>query len=96
MTQFNLTVGDSVKIGELTLPILGSLRKVPGESVVFSTLAPRVYMPMPDLDNTKLLGPGSLARYRIYFQLEPDRDMSVLRHRVRRDRRTRRRSIPLG
>lgn len=78
MSQFNLGAGDSVKIGGLTLPILGSLRKIPGESVVFSTLAPRVYMAMSDLDKTQLLGPSSLARYRVYFQLEPDRDRAGL------------------
>ncbi len=78
MTQFNLIVGDSVKIGDLTRPILGSLRKIPGESIVFSTLAPRLYMAMADLDKTQLLGPGSLARYRVYYQLEADRDMAAL------------------
>ena len=83
MTQFELAAGDRVKIGELTLPILGSLRKVPGESLVFSTLAPRIYMPMSELDKTKLLGEGSLVRYRVYYRFPPERDVKQLIREIR-------------
>lgn len=69
LAQFNAKVGDSIKIGELTTRVAGSLLKVPGETVIFATIAPRVYLPMSDLPSTGLLREGSLARHRISFKL---------------------------
>jgi len=71
LTQFNAKVGDTIKLGDLTTRVAGSLLKVPGETVVFATIAPRVYLPMADLPRTGLLREGSLARHRVSFKL-PD------------------------
>ncbi|MSU21762.1 MAG: FtsX-like permease family protein [Pedosphaera sp.] len=85
LAQFGATVGDSVKIGEVTMSIAGSLEKVPGETVAFATIAPRVYMPLVDLEKTKLLGRGSLVRYKIYFQFGSGIDMPKLVEKLRPD-----------
>lgn len=69
LTQFNARVGDVIKLGELTTRVAGSLLKVPGETVLFATIAPRVYLPMSDLPRTGLLREGSLARHRVAFKL---------------------------
>lgn len=71
LLQFDAKVGDVIRIGNLTTRVTGALRKVPGESVAFATLAPRLYLRMADLDATGLLKTGSLARYRVLF-LFPD------------------------
>src|SRR5688500_4431827 len=68
MHQFGARVGDSIKVGELTLPIVGSLLKVPGDNELFASLAPRVYVRMEKLKETALLGDASLARYRRYIR----------------------------
>lgn len=83
LTQFGAKVGQEVRIGKLTLRIAGSLKKVPGESIAFATIAPRVYIPMSDLPRAELLGQGSLVRYRVYFKLHPNVDAEQLVRQLR-------------
>ena len=45
MLQFNIKPGDSIKIGELTLPIMGSLKAIPGSSAISSSVAPPIIIP---------------------------------------------------
>lgn len=76
--QFGLRPGDSVRLGNAEFRILGSLRRVPGDSIAFATIAPRVYLSERDLPSTGLLKPGSLARYRFQFRLPPDTNVGAL------------------
>lgn len=75
MLQFNAQVGDRLKIGEHEFRIAGNLRKIPGETLAFSLISPRVYIPMAYLDRTGLLQKGSLVRYRVYFKFPPNTDV---------------------
>ncbi|MBL9175100.1 MAG: FtsX-like permease family protein [Verrucomicrobiales bacterium] len=81
--QFDLKPGDSVRLGNAEFRILGSLRRVPGDSIAFATIAPRVYLSDRDLPATGLLKPGSLARYRFQFRLPADTDVAALVERWR-------------
>ena len=72
MHQFGLRVGDEVRIGELTLTIVGALLKVPGDNELYASLAPRVLIPLARLEATKLLGDASLARYRRYIRFDSE------------------------
>ncbi|HZO85065.1 MAG TPA: FtsX-like permease family protein, partial [Verrucomicrobiae bacterium] len=83
LTQFGAKVGEEVRLGKLTTRIFGSLKKVPGESVAFATIAPRVYISMADLPRTELLREGSLSRYRVYFKLDPAVNVSQLLARIK-------------
>ena len=76
LTQFNAKVGDNIRLGNLTTPIVGDLKKVPGETAALASIAPRVYVSMDDLPRTGLLRPGSLAHYRIFFKFGPGADVS--------------------
>jgi putative ABC transport system permease protein len=78
LLQFGAQVGDTVTIGSLTTRVLGALQKVPGESVAFATIAPRVYLRMEDLVATGLLRDGSLARYRVLFKMPETVDVPKL------------------
>lgn len=78
LTQFGAAVGDSIHVGELTIPIAGTLKRVPGETLAFATFAPRVYIALSDVGRTQLLQPGSLARYRTYFRFDPGTDVGRL------------------
>ena len=69
MLQFNARVGDLIKIGEQEFRIAGKLRKIPGETLAFSLISPRIYIPLRYLDQTGLLQKGSLVRHRVYFKL---------------------------
>ena len=44
MLQFDIKPGDSIKIGEVTLAIIGSLKAIPGSSSISSTVAPVVFI----------------------------------------------------
>ncbi|MBT5830830.1 MAG: FtsX-like permease family protein [Candidatus Latescibacteria bacterium] len=70
LIQFGIDVGDSVRIGNHTFVIGGRIKKIPGEAMAFSTIAPRVYIPLADLDKTDLIKYGSLASYLAYFKLD--------------------------
>jgi putative ABC transport system permease protein len=67
LIEFGAKVGDNFRLGNLTLPVAGDLRKVPGESAALAVVSPRVYLPMDDLPRTSLLGQTSLAQYKIFF-----------------------------
>ena len=62
MLQFNAKVGDRIKVGNFEFTIAGSLRKIPGETLAFSLISPRIYIPMEYLDRTQLVQKGSLVR----------------------------------
>jgi putative ABC transport system permease protein len=78
LIQFDAKVGGTVRIGRLAAPILGALRKVPGESAALALISPRVYLPMNDLPATGLGGKGSLARHTIFFEFPPATDVEKL------------------
>jgi len=71
LAQYNAQVGDPVKLGQWTGVITGKLRQVPGETVAFGAFAPRVYISVADLQQTGLLRPESLVRFRMSFRF-PD------------------------
>jgi putative ABC transport system permease protein len=68
LIQYGAKVGDVVRIGDLTTKVVGSLKKVPGETVVFATIAPRVYLSLGEVERAGLIRDGSLARYKTFFQ----------------------------
>ncbi len=76
--QFDARKGDLVRLGNLTTRILGILKKVPGDTVAFSTIAPRVYFAASTLPQTGLVREGSLARYRILFRFPEGADVDEL------------------
>ena len=78
LLQFDAQVGDTIKIGALTLPIAGRLKKIPGEAVATALIKPRVYMPMAALQQTELLHKGSMVTYKVYVKLPPEVDAETL------------------
>lgn len=78
MLQLGIKPGDSVKVGDLILPIEGALKSVPGSSAVFSSVAPPVIIPEELIEKTNLVKTGSRIKYNYYFIANPDQDMVVL------------------
>ena len=77
MLQFDMETGDSIKIGELTLPIVGVLKSMPGSGRISSSVAPTVLVPFDLIPETKLLQPGSRKEYQYYFEA-PEIDLELL------------------
>ena len=85
MLQFNARVGDLIKIGEHEFRIANQLRKIPGETLAFSLISPRVYIPLAYLDQTGLVQKGSLVRYRAFFKLPENTDVDALVKKLQPD-----------
>jgi len=77
MLQLNVKVGDTIKIGEVKLPVLGGVEALPGSNAVFSAIAPPVVIPYPFIEKTGLVQLGSRIDYEFYFEA-PDQDMELL------------------
>lgn len=70
LALFNASVGDSIKIGEVTFVIEGELQKVPGQTGITATVAPAVFIPMEYVEETGLVQFGSRLRYERYYLFE--------------------------
>ena len=81
MLQFNVTIGDTIKIGNVSYAIAGRLIKLPTDPPVASTFSPRIYLPAKYLDRS-LLQRGSLVNYRKYFKLSPNRNAEELKKKL--------------
>ncbi|MRH98938.1 FtsX-like permease family protein [Kriegella sp. EG-1] len=75
MIQFKLKVGDSIKVGNLKLPIAGSLSSAPGSSSLTTSIAPPIIIPYRFIEQTGLIQKGSRIRYNYYFIAEPNLDL---------------------
>ncbi|MEP3211469.1 MAG: FtsX-like permease family protein [Maribacter sp.] len=78
MLQYKLKTGDSVKVGELTFPIVGSVISAPGSNAISTTVAPPIILPFAFIQNTGLLQTGSRYKYNYYFKAEPGFDVEAL------------------
>lgn len=77
MLQLGLQSGDSIKVGNTTLPIAGALNSVPGSTAIFSSVAPPVLIPYESIEATGLVQTGSRVGYDFYFAA-PGMDMEQL------------------
>jgi len=75
MIQQGLSIGDSIKLGEQTFPIIGRLMTAFGSIGVGSSFAPPVYIGKQYLDNTELIQPGSLVNYAQYHKVVGNLDL---------------------
>lgn len=78
LPQFNVKVGDRVKLGRSEFEVAGALVKVPGENAAVASLAPRAFYPLDALAATGLAGPGSLVRHRVALKLPEGRDAEAI------------------
>ena len=82
MLQYNLQPGDSIKVGEITLPIAGAIKAMPGNTAVATSVAPLVLIPLRFIKATELLQFGSRKKYLFYYH-QPQADFADLENRVK-------------
>lgn len=68
MLQFDVKLGDSIKVGEVNFPIQGILKSIPGSTAVSTSVAPPVVIPYSYIDKTELLQFGSRKEYQYFFR----------------------------
>lgn len=70
MKEHELSVGDSIKLGERMFRISGRLLSTFGSVSIGSSFAPSVYIPYEGLESTQLVQPGSMVEYNYYRKLD--------------------------
>ncbi|PRY53111.1 putative ABC transport system permease protein [Arcticibacter pallidicorallinus] len=74
MLQFGASNGDSIRLGEQSFIISGTLESVPGQTGLSSSIAPVVYIPMAYLQGTGLMQKGSRVNYSFRYRFgDPER-----------------------
>jgi putative ABC transport system permease protein len=84
-SQYEVSSGDSIKVGASYFIIAGSVTKIPGGGGILSTFTPSVYIAMRELDSTRLVQFGSRINYRHYFKTENDEQAAQLVARLKGD-----------
>jgi putative ABC transport system permease protein len=82
LLQFDLKIGDSIKIGKITLPIVGSLKSVPGKSAISTSIMPPVFIPFELIEKTGLVQKGSRIKYQFYFLADQKLDLEKLERKL--------------
>ena len=82
MLQFGANIGDSIRIGELSLVISGALNKAPGRNEISTTAAPPVYIPLRYLAQSGLLQKGSRIDYTYYYQFNSPTEVQKIVPRI--------------
>ncbi len=77
MLQYNLEVGDSIKLGAITFPIHGRLMNAFGSVDVGTSFAPSVYISGEQVKATELIQAGSLVNYKNYYKVAPAIDLDA-------------------
>ncbi|MCB0663029.1 MAG: ABC transporter permease, partial [Saprospiraceae bacterium] len=72
MANYSLAVGDSIRLGNETFPIVGKLISAVGSTGAAAIFAPSVFINNSSLDSTGLIQPGSLVDYNFYWKLPED------------------------
>ncbi|WP_041295717.1 ABC transporter permease [Dokdonia sp. 4H-3-7-5] len=81
MLQYSVVPGDSIKVGAITLPIIGELISMPGSSAVSSSVAPPVIIPNRFIAETELLQFGSRKEYQFFYKA-PSIDLEALEKNI--------------
>lgn len=82
MRLFDLQPGDSVKIGQVTYKIEGTLVEIPGQPVAASFFGPRIFIPKENVEATGLLQRGSRLEYVSWHKFPNGTDMAAVDDRL--------------
>ncbi len=82
LLQFNVKIGDSVRIGDQGYIISGSLEAAPGQTGIAATVAPVVYIPLSTLLKTGLVQKGSRISTTIFYKLDNPKSAESLVEKI--------------
>ncbi len=71
-SQFDVSTGDSLRVGNSVFKVAGVVTKFPGGGGLMATFTPSVYIPMQHLDSTRLVQFGSRVNYKQYIKTRSD------------------------
>jgi putative ABC transport system permease protein len=77
LSGWSLVVGDTLKIGALTLSIADTVAERTDVPTSFFELSPTVFITLEDLTASRLMAPGSRASNTLYMNLPPGIDLEA-------------------
>jgi putative ABC transport system permease protein len=72
-SQFDVSTGDSLRVGNSVFAVAGVVTKFPGGGGLMATFTPSVYISMQHLDSTRLVQFGSRVNYKQYIKTQSDK-----------------------
>ncbi|HEY5969392.1 MAG TPA: ABC transporter permease, partial [Chitinophagaceae bacterium] len=78
MLQYQAAVGDTVKVGNVSFVIAGTLINAPGQTGLSASVAPPVYIPLQYLQQTGLAQKGSRITTQFFFKFDKQVNMEQL------------------
>jgi putative ABC transport system permease protein len=85
LRQYNVAVGQEVRLGHTTFTVVGALQRLPGESsAVSATVAPRALIPWSELEGTGLAERSVLFRHRTMVRLPEGTEALAVERDLRR------------
>lgn len=72
LAQLGMQVGDTLLLGEAAFVVSGALVRAPADFNFRTVLGPRVYISQQYLEDTHLVGFGSLAQYQAFVRIPQD------------------------
>ena len=82
MLQFNMQLGDTIKVGELKLPIAGALKAIPGTTAISTSVAPPVLIPNRLINETELLQFGSRKEYQYFYKASDTLNLTAFERKI--------------
>jgi putative ABC transport system permease protein len=83
MLQYNVKPGDSLRVGNVSFVIAGSLISAPGQTGLSASVAPIVYIPLKYLQQTGLSQKGSRIGYKFYYKFDGAVNMDQLIKKIK-------------
>ncbi|MGH6903525.1 MAG: ABC transporter permease [Geminicoccaceae bacterium] len=77
LARLGLKRGDPIRIGEATFTVRATILREPDRIGGFISIGPRVIVALADLERTRVILPGSLARYEYRFALPQGADVEA-------------------
>src|SRR5690606_26732189 len=74
-SQFEVSSGDSVKLGNTVFTVSGTVSKIPGGGGIMASFTPSVYISMDYLDSTGLVQFGSRVNYKKLFKANSEAEL---------------------
>jgi len=81
--QYEVSSGDSIKLGKAYFKVQGIIQNMPGTNAVSTSFTPSIYIPANTLDSTGLIQFGSRTNYRTYIELAENEDIEALEDDLR-------------
>lgn len=83
--QYEVSSGDSIKLGNSVFEVAGIIQSMPGSNAVSTSFTPSIYIGEEQLAATGLIQYGSRYSYRKYFKLGEDEDVDQIEKSLRAD-----------